>query len=189
MNFRRIFRIKDCLLLVGLSLALCGCTTPSNSPNLDQLIADCAKRENNESLRVLRERVNQVPKSEALTSGVDQSLRLDCNAKLSSESPSSPAGHQNLVGAIIDALYRKEASNLGGDRSKQMYEIKRSVESYIKKHGLCSWMLMLAEREESLDYLLQIKTTEAISYDASHFAYLQLYLRENGYAPKRQLNR
>lgn len=189
MNSKPISCIKGCLLLGSLLLALCACTTPSNSQNLEQLIADCAKRENNESLRVLRERVNQVPKSETLTSGVDQSLRLDCNAKLSSEAPSSPAGHQNLVGAIVDGLYRNAASNSGGDKSKQAYEIKGAVESYIKKHGLCSWMLMLAEREESLGYLLQIKVTEAASYGASHFAYLQLYLRANGYAPKRQLNR
>ena len=189
MKFKLILRVKGGLLLGGLMLGLCACTSPSDSQDLEQLIADCAKRENNESLRILRERVNQVPKSEALASGVDQSLRLDCNAKLTSEAPSSPTGHQNLVGAIVDGLYRNAESNSGGNTSKQMDEIKGAVAGYIKKYGLCSWMLMLAEREETFAYLLKIKSTEATSYGASHFAYLQLFLRENGYAPKRQLNR
>jgi hypothetical protein len=189
MNYKLTFSIKDCMLLGSLLLALCACTTPTNSQKLEQLIADCSKRENNDHLRILRERVNQAPKSDVLASGVDQSLRLDCNAKLASEAPSSPAGHQNLVGAIVDSLYQNALSTSGGDKSKQMYEIKRAVDRSIKKHGLCSWMLMLAEREESLGYLLHITTAEAASYGASHFAYLQLYLRDNGYAPKRQLNR
>ena len=190
MNIKLHRSICSCIL----PLILFGCASTSTSPKLVMLISDCQKRENNVIFERARTRLDELrnrsaPIPNSLVAGIEQSLRLDCNAKLSSESTQSPFGHVDLLAAILEGIYREMPLVSEQDKPVREHLLNRFIGDNLKKHGLCSWMLVLAAREESLNYLLNINASQAATYKASHFAYLQIIIKEVGYKPLRQMNR
>lgn len=127
----------------------------------------------------------------AFALGVDQSLRLDCNAKVDGESSYSPVGHTALEWAIENEIVLESGGSFGSMNSVQASNLNRIMKHSLKKYGLCSWMLHIAKKESSLSYLLRLRADDAERQPMSHFVYLTLRIKELGskYQPMRQLNK
>ena len=63
---------------------------------------------------------------------------------------------------------------LGHLNTQQKHKLRRLVDDKIEKYGLCSWVLILAKKEDSLSDFLRLTPADAIRYRMSHFAYLKI---------------
>ena len=156
--------------LLCLCCFMASCTGFQASLRINRLAKDYSLRENKETLRIVRKlsdagRMN--------LHDLSQTLRID-GFKVEGESKDAPSAHLDLEILMIQQVSIYLNGQLGHLNTQQKHKLRRLVDDKIEKYGLCSWVLILAKREESLSDFLRLTPADAVRYRMSHFAYLKL---------------
>ena len=146
------------------------CAAFQASPRINRLAKDYSLRENKETFRIER---GLQDAGRLSSNDLSQSLRID-GFKVDGESNDSPFEHLDLDILMIEQVSACLNGQLGHLNSKQKHKLRQLVDENIKKYGLCSWVLLMAQKEESLNDFLRLTPADAARFRISHYAYLKL---------------